>query len=169
MKRAILVAACVVGFCSSAWAQMPNSPQLPPDKTEVTTPVEYPDLPRGSWEYEVTSAMCKTSLIKGRLRAFNGTETMTRFEFAVIVARFLKAADLLQDGEVTQDTVSRLRLIIETKAQNLSPYLSAMALTDGIIALCREFSSEIGRLGPGAYKVLEERTPVFENRVSIVN
>src|SRR5688572_15906698 len=52
---------------------------------------EYPDVPRGHWAYEAIDKLSRAGVIEGRPDGnYWGNQAMTRYEFAVAIARLLQ-------------------------------------------------------------------------------
>jgi len=52
---------------------------------------EYPDVPRGHWAYDAIDRLSRAGIIEGRPGGtYNGNQAMTRYEFAVAIARLLE-------------------------------------------------------------------------------
>jgi len=57
----------------------------------ATAPAEYPDVPRGHWAYDAIDALSRAGIIEGRPGGvYEGNRPMTRYEFAVAIARLLQ-------------------------------------------------------------------------------
>src|SRR3712207_1976123 len=53
-------------------------------------PAEYPDVPRGHWAYNALNTLSQAGILEGLPDGtYAGNKPMTRYEFAVAVARLL--------------------------------------------------------------------------------
>src|SRR5688500_15394487 len=58
---------------------------------QAQAPAEYPDVPRGHWAYEAINKVGQAGIIEGMPDGtYMGNKAMTRYEFAVAIARLLQ-------------------------------------------------------------------------------
>ncbi|HEY0072982.1 MAG TPA: S-layer homology domain-containing protein [Abditibacteriaceae bacterium] len=58
---------------------------------QAQAPAEYPDVPRGHWAYEAINKLSQAGIIEGMPDGtYMGNKAMTRYEFAVAIARLLQ-------------------------------------------------------------------------------
>jgi hypothetical protein len=128
---------------------------------------EYPDVPRNHWAYDALNQLSRVGVIEGRPGGtYNGNEPMTRYEFAVAIARLLRRIP----GQVTlppptppyDDTGLRNR--ITTLEGRPVPDIFRNDVVALIDALRTEFRDELNRLGVRVTEV-ENRVTALENRV----
>lgn len=135
---------------------------------------EYPDVPRNHWAYQAIDRLSRAGIIEGYPNGtFSGGRPMTRYEFAVAIARIL---DKMGAGGVgppgatgaagaegvpgpagppgPQGPVGPIPGDMLTRAQ----------VNDLIAALRREFADELARLG-ARVDALDNRVTALENRV----
>jgi len=140
---------------------------------------EYPDVPRGHWAYEALDRLSKAGIIEGMPNGtYAGGKPMTRYEFAVAIARLLDRIGAIRpDGTV--DLSGILRRLDELERRPIPPDLTGRVealerrpipditraeVNDLIAALRREFADELSRLGVRVSQ-LEDRVTNLENRV----
>jgi len=148
---------------------------------------EYPDVPVGHWAYEAIDKLSKAGIIEGLPSgAYAGNKPMTRYEFAVAIARLLDRMGGT-GGQGPQGEPGAPGERGETGAPgpagatgpagergergepgdtfDHSQLATKAELQDAINALAREFRQELANLG---YRVdaLENRLAALENRVS---
>ena len=119
---------------------------------------EFPDVPKNHWAYEAINKLASAGIIEGRDGGvYVGNAPMTRYEFAVAIARLL---DKMPQGGVTyDDTELRNRIGALENGR-----ISRQEVLDLIAALRTEFADELSRLGVRVGD-LEARTDALERRV----
>lgn len=163
MKRNLtlgaLLAAAVVAPAVVAPRVMPQAQAQP----AAGAPAEYPDVPRNHWAYDALNKLSQAGVIEGRPGGnYVGNEPMTRYEFAVAIARLLeriKAPDQVQPYNDTE-----LRNRITTLEGRPVPDIFRADVVELINALRNEFRDELNRLG-ARVDTLEGRVTALENRV----
>ena len=168
MKRKVLA-----GSALALFAAVPAivAPQLTSVAHAQTAVAEYPDVPRGHWAYEAINKLSQAGIIEGLPNGnYYGNKPMTRYEFAVAIARLLeRIGGQGSQGEQgiqgvpgpagpagpagTAGTVGNNNGITRDEVNDL------------IAALRREFSDELARLGVRVDAV-EGRLTNLENRVA---
>jgi hypothetical protein len=120
---------------------------------------EFPDVPAGHWAYEAIDRLSRAGIIEGRPGGvYQGNRPMTRYEFAVAIARLLEKIPAA--GTIYDDTAIKNRLTaLETDR------ITATEVRDLIAALRTEFRDELARLGVRV-DALETRVSALENRVA---
>lgn len=136
---------------------------------------EYPDVPRGHWAYEAINKLSQAGIIEGLPNGtYAGNKPMTRYEFAVAIARILdKMGGTGTTGPTFDPTDINNRLTALENAPkptpvptpDLSNYITKQEVNDLIAALRREFADELARLGVRV-DALENRVSNLENRVA---
>ncbi|MBP5273674.1 MAG: S-layer homology domain-containing protein [Abditibacteriota bacterium] len=131
MKKIILIM-CLFLICGAAFAQS-----------------VFKDVPAGHWAYKDVARLCELGVITGYPDgAFDGTNTLTRYEFAAAVAKVLP---LIKDDEtLTLATMYDLEKLLPAAEAadgprdetDLSAYLTADALA-AVRRLCDEFEIEL--------------------------
>lgn len=99
---------------------------------------EYPDVPRGHWAYKAVEALARDGLIEGLPNGnYSGYKAMTRYEFAVAIARLLDSSGF----------VDARQNLLATPLKPLPEPLAKPENLAALQALTREFSGELWRLG----------------------
>jgi hypothetical protein len=126
---------------------------------------EFQDVPRDHWAYAALQKLAAAGVLEGYPPAgdFRGQRAMTRYEFAVAIARLLNSFPVGTNGTVYDDTEVKNRLgAVEARPV---PDVTRAQVNDLIAALQREFRDELARLG-GRVDVLDTRVTALENRVT---
>jgi len=127
---------------------------------------EFQDVPRDHWAYAALQKLAAAGVIEGYPPAgdFRGQRAMTRYEFAVAIARLLDKMPTPPPAVAGyNDTELRNRIgVLETRPV---PDITRAQVNDLIAALQREFRDELARLG-GRVDTLEGRVTVLENKVT---
>jgi hypothetical protein len=126
---------------------------------------EYPDVPRGHWAYEALDRLSRAGIIEGRPGGvYEGNRPMTRYEFAVAIARLLDRIGT--GGGITQAQLDALAATLRSEMAAIPrPDITRREVTDMITALTTEFRDELSRLGVRV-DALESRVSALENRVT---
>ncbi|HEX8237525.1 MAG TPA: S-layer homology domain-containing protein [Abditibacteriaceae bacterium] len=131
---------------------------------------EYPDVPRGHWAYEALDRLSRAGIIEGRPGGvYEGNRPMTRYEFAVAIARLLDRLPPDRGGNTvvgpTIDQFNALTARVGALEARPIPDITRREVTDMINALATEFRDELSRLGVRV-DAIEVRVSTLENRVS---
>lgn len=127
---------------------------------------EYPDVPRGHWAYEALDKLSRAGIIEGRPGGvYEGNRPMTRYEFAVAIARLLDRIPTGGVGTVTTPGAAGLRGETGPPGPMRDDLATDQELADAIAALRTEFADELARLGVRV-DALEGRVAGLENRVT---
>jgi len=155
-------------------------PLAPSAEAQATTAerVEYPDVPRGHWAYEALNRLSQAGIIEGLPNGtYAGNKAMTRYEFAVAIARLL---DRMPQGGVSQADFEALRNQVNNlpkppagfvlpddvvRSGQIANFITRQEVNDLIAALRREFADELQRLGVRMDQV-EGRISTLEQRVA---
>jgi hypothetical protein len=130
----------------------------------ATAPAEYPDVPRGHWAYDAIDALSRAGIIEGRPGGvYEGNRPMTRYEFAVAIARLLQKIPG-QPTTVAAYSDQELRDRITRLEARPTPDITRAEVQDLITALRTEFADELSRLGQ-RMDAFDTRLGVLENRV----
>ncbi len=125
---------------------------------------EFPDVPKNHWAYEAINKLAAAGIIEGRDGGnYVGNAPMTRYEFAVAIARLL---DKIQpSGTSYDDTAIRGQIAgLDTRVTSLeNGRISRQEVLDLIAALRTEFADELSRLGVRVGD-LETRVDTLEKR-----
>jgi len=133
------------------------------DAPAQTATAEYPDVPRGHWAYEAINRLSNAGIIEGLPDGnYRGQKAMTRYEFAVAIARLLDRIRV--DPAVAFDNTENARRLTALEARPV-PDITRAEVNDLIAALRREFADELARLGVRV-DALENRVSNLENRVN---
>ena len=128
---------------------------------------EFSDVPTTHWAYPALNKLAAAGILEGYPPTGNyiGQRAMTRYEFAVAIARILDrfptAAEPFNPAEINA-AISALNTRIDGLRQ---PDITKAEVNDLIAALRREFADELARLG-ARVNVLETRLDAVENRVA---
>ena len=135
-----------------------------PARAQATTTAEYPDVPRNHWAYEAINKLSQAGIIEGYSIAdgggFKGNRAMTRYEFAVAIARLLDRIQVPVPVAGTSTTTQ-----VENNYVLPDTVVMRPELNDAIAALRAEFADELSRLGVRV-DALETRVGNLENRVA---
>jgi hypothetical protein len=156
-------------FVAVAQAQLEGEAPATADRAE------YPDVPRGHWAYEAIDRLSKAGIIEGMPNGtYMGQKPMTRYEFAVAIARLLdklprgggggergERGERGETGARGADAVLPDDLV---RRGEIADFVRRAELNDLIAALRREFADELSRLGVRVGAV-EDRVTALENRV----
>ncbi len=122
---------------------------------------EFQDVPRDHWAYGALQKLASAGLVEGYSPTgeFRGNRGMTRYEFAVVIARMTnRNINLPVPDSYNQERLDAL------EARPI-PDVTRAQVNDLIAALQREFRDELARLG-GRVDTLEGRVGALENRVT---
>jgi len=124
---------------------------------------EFQDVPRDHWAYAALQKLAAAGILEGYPPAgdFKGQRPMTRYEFAVAIARLLNT--IPAGGVAYDDTAVKGRL--DALEARPVPDITRAQVQDLITALQREFRDELARLG-GRVDVLDTRVTALENKVT---
>ena len=150
---------------------VPGTPAAGADRAE------YPDTPRNHWAYQAIDRLSRAGIIEGYPNGtFGGNRPMTRYEFAVAIARIL---DKLPAGGGGVGPVGPAGPTGPAGAEgpvgpagrqgDAAPPFDGMTrqqINDLIAALRREFADELARLG-SRVDAVENRVTALENRVPV--
>lgn len=128
---------------------------------------EFSDVPTTHWAYPALNKLAAAGILEGYPPTGNyiGQRAMTRYEFAVAIARIL---DRIQPGAEPFDptAINNAITALNTRIDGLrQPDITKAEVNDLIAALRREFADELARLG-ARVSVLETRVDALENRVA---
>jgi hypothetical protein len=157
MKRKATLGAMLVLAAAAPAIVAPNLVSRAQAQTTRDS-AEFPDVPKNHWAYEAINKLASAGIIEGRDGGvYVGNAPMTRYEFAVAIARLL---DKIQPGGATyNDAELRGRI-----ASLENGRISRQEVLDLIAALRTEFADELSRLGVRVGD-LEARTDNLERRV----
>jgi len=133
-------------------------------QAQTTERAEYPDVPRGHWAYDAIDALSRAGIIEGRPGGvYEGNRPMTRYEFAVAIARLLQKIPGASTAVTYSDDELRRRIAaLEARAV---PDITRAEVQDLITALRTEFADELSRLGQRV-DAFDARIGALENRVT---
>jgi len=136
--------------------------------TGTGTTAEYPDVPRGHWAYAAIDRLSQAGIIEGLPNGnYAGNKPMTRYEFAVAIARLLDRLNTPVSQGGLQGIQGERGPQGETGPQgaNAPNTITREEVNDLLAALRREFADELARLGVRV-DALENRVSNLENRVN---
>lgn len=132
---------------------------------------EYPDVPKNHWAYEAIDRLSKAGIIEGQPGGvYQGNKPLTRYEFAVAVARLLEKIPTAVTGGGTITNPYVLPADIaglpgRVSALEAKQTISPAEVNDLIAALRREFADELSKLGVRVDAV-EQRLAVVEAKIA---
>jgi hypothetical protein len=128
---------------------------------------EFQDVPRNHWAYAALQALTRGGVFEGYGTSdeFRGQRGMTRYEFAVAIARYLYVVNPIITAPHPHD-LSPLESRLEALESRQVPDMTRAQATDLIEALKREFRPELERLG-ARVDTLESRVTWLENSASV--
>jgi hypothetical protein len=143
------------------------APQLVSSANAQTTrdAAEFPDVPRTHWAYEAVNRLAAAGIIEGRENGlYVGNAPMTRYEFAVAIARLLNNLPRGENGApiITVEQFNALTQRV-TDLEGRPVGISRQEVLDLIAALRTEFADELARLGIRVTEV-EARLTNLENQ-----
>ncbi len=170
MKRKVLA-----GSALALFAAVPAivAPQLTSVAHAQTAVAEYPDVPRGHWAYEAINKLSQAGIIEGLPNGnYYGNKPMTRYEFAVAIARLLERIGDAQAGPAgpagpagAQGPAGPAGAQGPAGTAGNNNGITRDEVNDLINSLRREFQDELARLGVRT-DALEARVGDLENRVA---
>jgi len=180
MKRKTTLAAMIAMAAAAPAIMAPRfvavaQAQLEGEAPATADRAEYPDVPRGHWAYEAIDRLSKAGIIEGMPNGtYMGQKPMTRYEFAVAIARLLdkirvtgggvgERGERGERGE-TGPAGQVPDLSDFVRRGEIADFVRRAELNDLIAALRREFADELSRLGVRVGAV-EDRVTALENRV----
>jgi len=141
------------------------------DAPAAAAPAEYPDVPRGHWAYNAIDRLSQAGIVEGLPNGnYVGNKPMTRYEFAVAIARLLERGG---GGNGTQgdrgergETGPRGEAGAQgPRGENAPNTITKEEVNELLAALRREFADELARLGVRV-DALEGRVSNLENRIN---
>ena len=133
---------------------------------------EYPDVPQNHWAYEAINKLSQAGIIEGMPNGtYMGNKPMTRYEFAVAVARILDkvggaGANGAQGAQGEQGPQGpRGPVGPAGQIPDVSQFVKRPELVDAINALRNEFAPELKALGVRVDD-LDKRVTDIENRLA---
>jgi hypothetical protein len=135
-----------------------------PAQAQDATRAEFQDVPRDHWAYAALQKLAAAGVLEGYPPTgdFRGQRAMTRYEFAVAIARILDRIG--GGGGVPFDPTTINNRLTALEARPI-PDVTRAQVNDLIGALQREFRDELARLG-GRVDVVEQRVTALESRVT---
>ena len=127
---------------------------------------EFQDVPTGHWAYPALQKLAAAGILEGYPPSGNfiGQRPMTRYEFAVAIARLLNRIG----PSGTDFDPTRINQRLDALELRPVPDVTRQQVQDLIDALRREFQDEIARIN-GRVDVLDSRVGALENRVPAPN
>lgn len=155
---------------------------------QAQQPAEYPDVPRGHWAYEAINKLSQAGILEGMPDGtYMGNKAMTRYEFAVAIARLLQKIPTAVPGggerglqgiqgvpgpqgaqgprgeQGPAGTNANIDTSRFATKDDIRDFIKRAEVNDLIAALRNEFSKELERLGVRVGD-LENRVTALENR-----
>jgi hypothetical protein len=184
MKRKAL--GVLVAFAATAPAVV--APKLVAPAQAQPANAEYPDVPRGHWAYEAINKLSQAGILEGRPDGnYYGAQPMTRYEFAVAIARLLgkipppqvippatnntpgrngdpgQKGDRGEQGPKGDVGPPGPQLPDLVFKRDIANFITRQEVNDLIAALRKEFADELARLGVRV-GALEGRVTALENK-----
>ncbi len=148
------------------------APSLAPTAS-AQAPAEYPDVPLDHWAYNAINKLSAAGILEGYPNGqYQGNRAMTRYEFAVAIARLLQNLPTSTGGgaqgpqgiQGVAGPVGPVGPAGSIANVNLSNLVTKPELADALDALRREFRTELEALGVRV-DGLDARVTALENRV----
>lgn len=126
---------------------------------------QFDDVPAGHWAYNALNKLAAAGIVEGYPPSGNylGNRALTRYEFAVAIARLLERLPVNTTTGVI-DLAPILNRLSALEARP-TPDITRAEVIDLIDQLRREFRDELARLG-ARVSVLEARMTAEENKVT---
>jgi len=123
----------------------------------------FADVPADHWAYSSVDTLQKAGIVIGYPDGtYGGKRAMTRYEFAVAIARLLPLINKAGEGDyATKDDLAALRSDLEQKLQANSDAIDALR------KLVDEFQPELEKLGQDV-AAIKDRLDALEARVAAV-
>ena len=123
----------------------------------------FADVPADHWAYQSVDTLQKAGIVIGYPDGtYGGKRAMTRYEFAVAIARLMPLLNGAGAGNyATKDDLEKLRSDLESKLQSNSDAIDALR------KLVDEFQPELQKLGQDVAAV-KDRLDALEARVAAV-
>jgi len=129
----------------------------------------FADVPQGHWAYDALQKLAQAGIVEGYppTGEYKGARTMTRYEFAVAIARLLERIPGQQEIPPTQPGYNdrELRDRIGVLEARPVPDVTRAQVNDLIDALRREFADELAKVN-GRLDALDGRVSTIENRIA---
>ncbi|MBW3635393.1 MAG: S-layer homology domain-containing protein, partial [Armatimonadetes bacterium] len=134
-----------------------------PAQAQDAARAEFQDVPRDHWAYDALQRLAAAGVIEGYPPSgdFRGQRAMTRYEFAVAIARLLNRIPAA-GTEFDPSEINRRLTDLEGRP---IPDVTLAQVNDLIAQLRREFADELARLG-AQVDALNSRVTTIENRVT---
>ena len=133
MKKILMLMVAVIIMAAPAFAQ--NA---------------FSDVPRDHWAYGAVSQLAAAGIVEGYPDGtFQGKRTLTRYEYAMIIARllpFLSDEDINVSAFATKKDLDGYAKLSDIKGGDFSG-LASKADLDAIAKLANEFKAELAALG----------------------
>ena len=135
--------------------------------TNPAVRAEYPDVPEGHWAYNAIDRLSQAGIVEGLPNGnYAGNKAMTRYEFAVAIARLIERFPTT-DGGGTQIPGPVGPAGPQGPPGAAAPgTITREEVNDLLAALRREFADELARLGVRV-DAIETRVTSLENRINI--
>lgn len=147
------------------------APSLAP-VAQAQAPAEYPDVPLDHWAYPAINKLSQAGVLEGYPSGqYNGGRAMTRYEFAVAIARLLQNLPAAGGGPAGPAGVAGAQGPAGPAGPrgpegptNIANLVTKGELKDALDALRKEFKDELAALGVRVDE-LDARVTALENRV----
>jgi len=126
---------------------------------------QFEDVPAGHWAYNALNKLAAAGIVEGYPPSGNylGNRALTRYEFAVAIARLLERFPQGFDATTINDRLTALEG--RTAPTPVAPDITRAEVIDLIDQLRREFRDELARMG-ARVDGLEARLTAEENKVT---
>lgn len=170
-RKAALSALLALAVGTPALVAPIVAPSLAP-VAQAQAPAEYPDVPLDHWAYNAINKLSQAGVLEGYPNGqYQGNRAMTRYEFAVAIARLLQnQAPGTKGDKGDKGDAGAAGATGATGARgpagpvDISNLVTKPELRDALDALKKEFKDELAALGVRVDE-LDARVTALENRV----
>lgn len=120
----------------------------------------FQDIPRGHWASKAIGKLLQTGMIQGKSGSFEGERAFTRYEMAVVLARYMEKLEVAKQG--LSQSVEKTYPLVKKLAKELSQELDILGVkTKDLMGRLQVVESRQASMGR---ELQELRSLVEENR-----